>query len=79
MKSNDLSCFQFCKTSSGCYRVTYTTPFRGDYWVNTINDMTLIDATKNAECAKIADIKHLRNAVKRGAHYSSKGQRIYNL
>lgn len=63
--------------SSGCYRVTYTTPVRGDYWSAPIDDMTVIDATKNTEWAKVADIEHLRDMVKcLGAHYSSTGKRL---
>lgn len=77
MKANDLSGFEFQFKSSGCYRVTYTTPNRGDYWVALVNDMTIIDATLNAEWAKVADIKHLRYIVKRdGTHYSSNGVKI---
>lgn len=78
-KANDLSGFMFRKTGSGCYQVTYTTPERGDYWVATINDMPLIDATKNAEWAKMKDIRHLRYVVKlHGIHYSSNGKRLYD-
>ena len=77
MKANDLSNFTFERKGSGCYRVTYTTPQRGDYWVAHVNDMTIIDATLNAEWAKVADIKHLRYIVKRdGTHYSSNGRKI---
>jgi len=77
IKANDLSGFSFTIAGSGCYKVRYTTPFRGDYWVAFINDMTLIDATKNAEHAKIKDIKALRYHVKRlGVHYSSNGIKI---
>lgn len=77
MKPNDLSCFSFRFVGAGHYKVTYTTPYRGDYWVALITDMTLIDATKNAEYAKGIDIQHLRDVVKRlGAHYSKFGKRI---
>lgn len=77
MKANDLSNFTFERKGSGCYRVHYFTPQRGDYWVALVNDMTIIDATLNAEWAKVADIKHLRDVVKRdGTHYSSDGVRI---
>lgn len=77
MRANDLHNFRFKRIGSGCYRVTYTTDSRGDYWVASINDMTVIDATLNAEWAKTKDIEHLRNRVKLlGAHYSSKGDRI---
>lgn len=78
MKANDLSGFNFQFKSSGCYKVTYTTPNRGDYWVAYIDCMPLIDATLNAEWAKVSDIKHLRDMVKRnGTHYSSGGKRIH--
>ena len=78
MKANDLSCFSFRKVYAGHYRVTYTTPIRGDYWVATITNMPLIDATKNAEWAKVSDIEHLKYVVKlKGTHYSSSGKRIY--
>lgn len=77
MKANDLSNFCFTKVSAGCYRVTYTTPKRGDYWAAMVNDMTIIDATKNAEYAKAADIAHLRDVVKaNGVHYSAYGEEI---
>lgn len=77
MKANDLSNFTFERKGSGCYKVTYTTPQRGDYWVAIINDMTTIDDTLNAEWAKRKDIEHLRDIVKReGTHYSSNGKRI---
>ena len=74
MKANDLSNFSFLLVGSGHYRVTYKT-WRGDFWRALITDMTIIDATKNAEWAKVADIKHLRNLCKRtGTHYHANGQ-----
>ena len=76
IKANDLSGFSFRLVSSGAYMVEYTTPQRGDFWRNRVEDMTVIDATKNAEWAKVADIQHLRNIVKRGAHYNKYGERI---
>lgn len=77
MKPNDLSHFRFEFLSAGHYRVTYTTPNRGDFWRSLVTDMTLIDATKNAEWAKGVDIEHLRNYVKRnGSHYSKDGKQI---
>lgn len=78
MIANDLSNFTFQLAGSGHYKVTYTTSKRGDYWVATVNDMPLIDATKNAEWAKVSDIKALRNLVKRtGSHYTCNGKLIY--
>lgn len=76
MKANDLHNFKFQRVSSGAYRVTYTTDFRGDYWVNRIEEMPIIDATLNTEWARAKDIEHLRHRVKQGAHYSSNGKRL---
>ena len=73
MKANDLSKFSFAFAGYGHYKVTYTTG-RGDYWRALINDMMSIDRTKNAEWAKVDDIKHLRNLCKRnGTHYHANG------
>ena len=73
MKANDLSKFSFAFAGYGHYKVTYTTG-RGDYWRALINDMMSIDCTKNAEWAKVDDIKHLRDLCKRnGTHYHSNG------
>ena len=73
MKANDLSRFTFNLAGYGHYRVTYITG-RGDYWRALIDDMPSIDATKNAEWAKVADIEHLRDICKRkGTHYHANG------
>lgn len=74
MKANDLSRFIFNLAGYGHYRVTYKTG-HGDYWRALVDDMPSIDATKNAEWAKVADIKHLRDICKRiGTHYHANGQ-----
>lgn len=73
MRANDLSKFTFYFRGYGHYLVTYTTD-RGDYYKALVTDMTLIDATKNAEHAKIQDIKALRSMIVRfGAHYHKDG------
>lgn len=73
MRANDLSKFTFYFRGYGHYLVTYTTE-RGDYYKALVTDMTLIDATKNAEHAKIRDIKALHSFVVRfGAHYHKDG------
>lgn len=70
--SNDLHNFSFRLAGSGAYIVIYRTDFRGDFWEARIEDMVLIDATKNAETAKVEDIRALYHAVKRnGTHYNS--------
>lgn len=74
MKANDLSNFSFALAGSGHYKVTYTTG-RGDYYKALITDMPSIDRTKNAEWAKLGDIKHLANLCKRtGTHYHANGE-----
>ncbi len=79
MKANDLSMFNFELVSSGCYKVTYTTPKRGDYYVAMINDMSLTDRTYRAEWAKAKDIEWLRRKViERGSHYGKNGNRLEN-
>lgn len=76
MKANDLSQFTFKFAGAGHYRVTYTTG-RGDFYVALVTDMCIIDDTKNAEYAKLSDIKHLRDIVKRkGMHFSKWGLRL---
>lgn len=77
MKANDLHNFRFEAVSGGCYKVTYTTDERGDYWTACIDEMSIIDKTKNAMWAKTKDIKWLRYLVKkRGAHYDCMGKRL---
>lgn len=67
MKANDLSQFSFNFSGYGHYVVTYTTPSGRYMYRVTINDMTLIDATRNAKWAKLEDIKWLRYAcINRG-------------
>lgn len=76
MRANDLSKFTFYFRGYGHYLVTYTTD-RGDYYKALVTDMPLIDATKNAEHAKICDIKALHSFVIRfGAHYHKNGTRF---
>ena len=77
MKANDLHNFVFERHGYGCYKVTYCTEKRGDYYVGYINDMTIIDNTLNAEWAKTKDIKYLHYMViQNGAHYNKRGKRI---
>lgn len=47
-----LSDFRFQFAGHGHYKVTYTSPVTGKEWARTINNMPLIDATKNAESPK---------------------------
>lgn len=72
---NPLEGFTFRLVSSGAYQVTYESDYDcriGRYWTCRIEDMTIIDATKNAESPKRKDVEHLRRMVKRnGPKYLS--------
>ena len=54
--------FEFC--GYGHYRVTYTSQLTGKQWRTIIDDMPLIDATKNAEEPKRCDLEHLKRLCK---------------
>jgi hypothetical protein len=60
--SIQLSDFDFQRKAQGTYCVTYTSPVSGKSWSTTVNDMTLIDATKNADTPKkyaLEDLKYI--------------------
>jgi hypothetical protein len=59
-----LSDFTFKFSGYGHYKVSYSSPNTGKEWSNTINDMTLIDKTKNQDCPKIKDLNILKKFVK---------------
>lgn len=52
--------FNFQVAGYGHYKVTYTSPATGKQWSTTISDMTIIDATKNAEEPKLKDLEALK-------------------
>ena len=62
----ELSDFQFEPKSHGCYKVTYTSPVTHKTWSAIIDDMTIIDATKNAFEPKRRDLDILKSIVKNG-------------
>lgn len=64
MNTISLSDFYFKFSGYGHYNVTYTSPNTGKSWTKTINDMPLIDLTKNAEQVKKVDLQHLKRVVK---------------
>lgn len=65
MKSNiKIYDFNFECAGYGHYKVTYTSPKTGKKWSATINNMPLIDATKNAEEPKKRDLEYLKKIVK---------------
>lgn len=60
-----LSDFTFSPAGYGHYKVTYKSPATGKTWTRTINDMPLIDATKNAdERPLVKDLEHLKRTIK---------------
>lgn len=65
MKSNiNINDFKFEFAGYGHYKVTYTSPKTGKKWSATINDMSIIDATKNADEPKKQDLEYLKKIVK---------------
>mgnify|MGYP001223032381 CR=1 FL=1 len=59
-----LSDFDFQFSGYGHYKVTYTSPVTGKRWTKTINDMTIIDATKNEPSPKVKDLEKLKRICK---------------
>jgi hypothetical protein len=59
-----LSDFRFVFSGYGHYEVTYTSPVTGKEWMKVLNDMTLIDATKNEDEPKQSDLNALKRIVK---------------
>jgi hypothetical protein len=59
-----LSDFSFKFAGYGHYCVTYTSPKTGKAWTATTSNMPLIDATKNADDPKQADLNQLKRIVK---------------
>lgn len=56
--------FKFEFAGYGHYKVTYTSPATNKQWTTTINDMPLIDVTKNSESPKRKDLLHLKMICK---------------
>ncbi len=61
-----LSDFNFQVSGYGHYRVTYTSPATWKQWSTTVSDMTIIDATKNADEPKRKDLEVLKRMCKNG-------------
>lgn len=62
-----LSDFSFEKIGHDHYNVTYTSPASSTFhpclmkqWSTVVDDMSLIDATKNSDRPKIKDLEHLK-------------------
>ena len=56
--------FAFRPAGYGRYKVTYSSPTTGESWSRTIDDMPLIDATKNADEPKRKDLNILKRKCK---------------
>lgn len=61
-----LSDFNFLPSGYGHYKVAYTSPATGKQWITTVSDMTIIDATKNADEPKRKDLEALKWICKNG-------------
>jgi len=59
-----LSNFNFQFAGYGHYKVTYKSPITAKSWTKTINDMAIIDATKNADSPTKKSLNHLKYIVK---------------
>jgi hypothetical protein len=59
-----ISDFKFEFVGYGHYKVTYTSPKTNKSWYKTIDDMTLIDRTKNAENPLKKDLDLLKRIIK---------------
>jgi hypothetical protein len=66
--SIEKSDFRFLLRGAGCYKVTYSSEKTGRKWSAEINDMTLIDATKNEEEPKKSELKKLKRFVKNNGY-----------
>lgn len=64
MKKINIYDFDFEKVGYGRYKVTYTSPVTGKSWTTTIDDMTIIDATKGSDSPKVKDLELLKYLCK---------------
>ena len=60
MKKISIYDFDFEKVGYGRYKVTHTSPVTGKSWTTTIDDMTIIDATKESDSPKVKDLELLK-------------------
>ena len=56
--------FKFLLDGYGHYKVKYISPVTGKIWFAKINDMQLIDLTKNSDNPKQKDLKRLKEKIK---------------
>lgn len=65
MNTISINDFRFRIKGRGHYLVTYTSPKTGKQWHKTIDDMMLIDETKNSENPKKKDLEMLKYLIKK--------------
>lgn len=65
-RKTSINDFRFELAGYGLYRVIYISPATGGKWSTMINDMTLIDATKNVDNPKRKDLENLKRLCKNG-------------
>lgn len=63
--------FKFTQTGYGRYDVTYTSPKTGRTYSCTVTDMILIDATKNEDDPRQADLIELKRRCKLGQQFAN--------
>jgi hypothetical protein len=56
--------FDFTFAGHGHYKVTYTSPKTGKQWTKITDNMSLIDATKNADRPKLVHLYRLKSMCK---------------
>ena len=59
-KETQISDFRFELVAYGRYRVIYQSPVTGAKWIGYVADMSMIDATKNADNPKQKDLDMLK-------------------
>ena len=64
MKKISISDFGFRLAGYGRYKVAYTSPVTGRQWSTVIEDMTIIDATKNNDGPLRKDLEWLKYLCK---------------
>lgn len=62
--NNLIRCFDFQFSGYGHYKVTYTSPVTGKKWSTVMNNMPLIDATKNCDSPLKKDLNTLKDLCK---------------
>jgi len=74
-----ISDFQFTQSGYGCWRVRFISRNTGYSWETMVEDMDLIDSTKNEDFPKPADLIRLKRLCKdTGLKYDKNLNPIYH-